>query len=244
MKREPLIQLKYRRSPWRLLVACVLLNRTRGSVAKPVIEELFRHWPTPKSLSGADTDELTALIQPLGLQHQRAMSLVFLSRAYKQRRYTRAQVKRLAGVGDYAADCYEMLVLGDLRIDPDDKELARWRRWAIKNPPPWARYVPISVDVDFVTSAYVDRVNDTTTYCYSVGGFVPPHVHAYRPKNPILAQYIPILPLDSIVAQAASAKKAAAEFKKMKRLLLNGPIPSHSHHPSPPDPILKGIHSF
>lgn len=146
MKREPLIQLKYRRSPWRVLVACVLLNRTRGTVAKPVIEEIFRRWPTAKALSGADSDELTELIRPLGLQHQRALSLIYLSRAYNPRkRYTRGGVLQLAGVGEYAADAYELLCLGDLRVDPRDKELARWRAWAVKNPPPWAKKVPIDV---------------------------------------------------------------------------------------------------
>lgn len=145
MKREPLIQLKYRKSPWRLLVACVLLNRTRGTVADPVIRELFERWPTPKSLSGADTDELTRLIEPLGLQHQRALSLVYLSRGYRRGRYTRRQVKDLAGVGDYAADAYEMLVLGDLRVKPRDKELRRWLEWALRNPPAWAKKVPLGV---------------------------------------------------------------------------------------------------
>lgn len=148
-KREPLIQLKYRRSPWRVLVACVLLNRTRGTVAKPVIEELFRRWPTAKSLSEADTDELTELLSCLGLQHQRALSLKYMSRAYHhrrnpRRRMTRGQVMQLAGVGKYAADAYCMLCLGDLTVKPADKELARWLGWAVENPPPWATKVPLA----------------------------------------------------------------------------------------------------
>lgn len=139
--REPLIQLRYRRRPWRLLVACCCLNRTRGAVARPVIEEIFQRWPDALALSGADRDELTAVLRPLGLHNNRAGALIALSRAWPRRRLSRAEVLRLPGVGRYAADAYEMLVLGDLTIRPSDKELRRWLRWAQDNPPRWAEEV-------------------------------------------------------------------------------------------------------
>jgi methyl-CpG-binding domain protein 4 len=135
---EPLIQLKYRRQPWRLLVACVLLNRTRGSVADPVIRELFRRWPDAVTLSGADRDELAELLRPLGLHNNRAGALIALSAAWPRRRLRRADVLRLPGLGPYAADAYELLVLGDLSVVPEDRELLRWWSWAVFHPPRWA----------------------------------------------------------------------------------------------------------
>jgi len=140
--REPLIQWKYRRSPWKLLVACVCLNRTRGTVAKPIIEEIFRRWPTPAALSGADTVELEEVIRPLGLQVGRGRNLRELSRQYNPTKMPREVVESLPGCGPYAADCYMMLVHGDLTVEPEDKELARWRAWALDNPPRWVTRRP------------------------------------------------------------------------------------------------------
>lgn len=142
MPREPLIQWKYRRSPWKLLVACICLNRTQGMVAKPIIEEIFRRWPTPASLSGADRDELRSVIRPLGLQTNRSRHLMELSRRYNPTRMPREVVEELPGCGPYAADCYQMLVLGDLTVEPEDKELRRWREWALQNPPRWVTRRP------------------------------------------------------------------------------------------------------
>lgn len=136
--REPLIQVKYRRRPWRLLVACCCLNRTRGTVARPVIEEIFRRWPDASALSGADRDELIAVLRPLGLHNNRAGALIALFKAWPRRRLSRAEVLRLPGIGAYAADAYEMLVLGNLAVRPRDKELRRWLKWARQNPPSWA----------------------------------------------------------------------------------------------------------
>lgn len=34
--------------PWRVLVVCILLNRTQGAQARPVLEEFLRRWPTPE----------------------------------------------------------------------------------------------------------------------------------------------------------------------------------------------------
>lgn len=142
MKREPLLQLQYRRRPWRLLVTCVLLNQTGGvAQVKPVLHELFERWPTPKAMMLAGP-ELEEFIRPLGLWRRRAKTLRDLSLAWHCRRHrirTREDVLALPGIGPYAADAWEIVCRGRLHVEPDDKELTRWVRWARTCPPRWAR---------------------------------------------------------------------------------------------------------
>jgi A/G-specific adenine glycosylase len=60
--------------PWRgptnrfhLLIAELLLQRSRGSSAVSVYERLISRWPTPQALASANARELTACVRPLGL---------------------------------------------------------------------------------------------------------------------------------------------------------------------------------
>ena len=137
---EPLIQLRFRRRPWRLLVACILLNRTRGSQVRPMLDPLFARWPNARAMAEADPEELRRFIGSLGLGVQRTNALMDMSACFPGRRMTREEVLALPGCGSYAADAYQMLVCGDLTVEPDDPELRRWLEWAQHpwNVPSWA----------------------------------------------------------------------------------------------------------
>jgi len=136
---EPdLLQLRYRGEPWKLLVCCILLNRTRRSQGVDrVAEELFRRWPTPRTLADAPHLPLVRLLTPLGFQRRRALSLrrfaedwTWLGALYQGTTPAAStELRAMHGVGDYAFDAYRLLVLGDLSVPPRDKELLRWWRW-------------------------------------------------------------------------------------------------------------------
>ncbi|EIW74039.1 DNA glycosylase [Coniophora puteana RWD-64-598 SS2] len=79
-----MIQEEFAADPWKLLVATVFLNKTWGRNAIPTFRKVLERWPTPKDLMEADTDELVAMIQKLGLQSTRAIRLKELSRAYHE----------------------------------------------------------------------------------------------------------------------------------------------------------------
>ena len=68
--------------PFKVLIACVFLTRTKGSVSMPVCRELFRRYPTPQSLADADVVEITLMFQPLGLQNRRAKTVINLAKAW------------------------------------------------------------------------------------------------------------------------------------------------------------------
>lgn len=135
---EPqLIQLRFRYEPWKLLVACILLNRTTRRQVDKVIDSLFLDYPTPGHLADAREDDLRDLLYPLGMSRTRARRLIefaddWLALVDMWEGTTPdglTELSALTGVGDYALDSYRMFVLCDYRVSPTDKELVRWLSW-------------------------------------------------------------------------------------------------------------------
>ena len=75
--------------PFRILVAEVLLQRSRGKTVALVYDELFRRWPDAAALSRARVATIASVIRPLGLV-KRAETLKALA----------TEVVRLGGVPD------------------------------------------------------------------------------------------------------------------------------------------------
>lgn len=68
-----LIQEQLYHDPWKLLVATIFLNRTRGDVAIPLLMAFLTRWPHPCIiLNCAKEEEIAELLQPLGLHRKRA----------------------------------------------------------------------------------------------------------------------------------------------------------------------------
>ncbi|KAJ9396821.1 hypothetical protein DTO282F9_6224 [Paecilomyces variotii] len=88
-----LIQEQLAHDPFRLLVATIFLNRTRGGVAIPVLFKVFERYPTIESMAHADLAELVSMINCLGFQNQRAKKCIALAQTWlaapptKGRRY-------------------------------------------------------------------------------------------------------------------------------------------------------------
>jgi endonuclease-3 len=75
--RGPLLEF---RNPFELLAAVSLSAQTTDAAVNRVTPELFRRWPDPESLSGADSVELEELVHPLGFFRQKARNLIAASR--------------------------------------------------------------------------------------------------------------------------------------------------------------------
>ena len=80
-----LVQERLSHDPFRLLIAVIFLNKTRGSVALPVFYELMDRYPTPADLAAANQEDVVAIIQHLGLQNQRAKKCINLAKAWLER---------------------------------------------------------------------------------------------------------------------------------------------------------------
>ena len=90
---------------FRILVAELLLQRSRSGSVRSVYIELFERWPTPADLKVADTDSILAVIEPLGLQ-QRASRIKELASAWDDLDQVPTDVaglQQLPGIGPYSA---------------------------------------------------------------------------------------------------------------------------------------------
>ncbi|XP_061357204.1 methyl-CpG-binding domain protein 4-like protein [Gastrolobium bilobum] len=123
-----LLQEDHVHDPWRVLVICMLLNRTTGRKVKEVLLELFELCPDAKSCTRVSNDEISKIIQPLGFQNKRALMLRRFSEEYLEERWT--HVTQLHGVGKYAADAYAIFCTGKWdRVRPADHKLNEYWEW-------------------------------------------------------------------------------------------------------------------
>jgi A/G-specific adenine glycosylase len=100
--------------PWRMLVAEVLLQRSRGKTVAKVYEALFLRWPDASSLSRARESSIAAVIRPLGLV-RRAATLKAMARNVVELGGVPASVEgllALPGVGRYAANATLTVAFG------------------------------------------------------------------------------------------------------------------------------------
>ena len=80
-----LVQERLCHDPFRLLIAVIFLNKTRGSVALPVFYQLMDRYPTPADLAAAKKEDVVEIIQHLGLQNQRAKKCINLAKTWLER---------------------------------------------------------------------------------------------------------------------------------------------------------------
>ena len=108
--------------PWKLLLSCILLNKTSAVQVRQVVFRLFQLYPTPERLIEASTSELETLLQPLGLFRKRAVAIQRFSKEYIEKDWK--DPKELYGIGKYASDAYAIFCLGEWETtQPEDKDL-------------------------------------------------------------------------------------------------------------------------
>jgi DNA (cytosine-5)-methyltransferase 1 len=93
-------------SPWKVLMAEMCLHRTRAGQALPVYRQLAQIAPSPNALV-ARAPEVRSLVRTLGL-HWRGRNLIAVARALVHNHggrvpRTETELKRLPGIGEYAA---------------------------------------------------------------------------------------------------------------------------------------------
>lgn len=119
------------RDPFRVLIAEVLLQRSRAATVEPVFRELVRRWPTVRKLADAQVRSIESVIRPLGLI-SRAARLKALARAITDIGGVTHDPDRLAalpGVGRYVANATVAAAFGR-RVPTVDGVSARvYRRY-------------------------------------------------------------------------------------------------------------------
>jgi methyl-CpG-binding domain protein 4 len=117
---------------WKILVACVLLNRTTRKSVEKIIRRLFDMWPNPTSMTSADDHHLSSVLSPLGFKNRRAVTLKRLSEEYLKANWKHA--RELPGIGDYGAAAWELFCSNVMpKEKPKDHALAWYYEWRLKN---------------------------------------------------------------------------------------------------------------
>ena len=136
MPDDRLFQEDLRTEPFWMLVACVLVNVTRWAQARPVLDAIRARWPTAAHLAAADPSEIEQLVRCLGLWRGRSPKLVGLAAAWSQGEpRSRSDVLSLPGCGAYAADSWEIFVLGSQDVVPTDRSLLSYLGRAAEGQP-------------------------------------------------------------------------------------------------------------
>ena len=80
-----LMQERLAHDPFRLLIATIFLNKTRGEQAMPVFYQLMERYPTIYDMAAAQVEDVTEVIKRLGFQNQRARKIVQMSKTWLER---------------------------------------------------------------------------------------------------------------------------------------------------------------
>lgn len=94
-------------NPYRVLIAEMMLQRTRADQVVSTYEDFLRHFPDTPSLARANLRLLKKLLWPLGL-HQRAIIFRQMARDVREQFAghipdDRLELKQITGIGDYIA---------------------------------------------------------------------------------------------------------------------------------------------
>ncbi|GER40827.1 DNA glycosylase superfamily protein [Striga asiatica] len=111
--------------PWRVLVICMLLNRTTGLQARKVLSDFFHLCPNAETAIKISTEDIEEVIRSLGLYKKRALGIQQFSHEYLNESWT--HVTELTGVGKYAADAHAIFCTGNWEeVRPVDHMLVKY----------------------------------------------------------------------------------------------------------------------
>lgn len=104
------------RDPFRILIAEMMLRRTKAEQVVPVYEQFFREYPDVDSLAETKKETLEKILQPLGLKW-RIPSFRMVAREVREKYQsripeTREELISLPGVGEYVAGAVLSIAYG------------------------------------------------------------------------------------------------------------------------------------
>lgn len=121
--RTKMIQEIFIDEPWKMLIGCILLNRTSHIQVREVIWKLFERWPTPEDLCKADEKKLVEMLRPLGFYNRRARTLLLFTKSWL---LFEGDLESLYGIGKYAKDSWEIFINKRMDVKTEDKVLLQY----------------------------------------------------------------------------------------------------------------------
>ena len=93
--------------PFKVLIAEIMLRRTKADQVKEVYADLFKKYPDIQSIAEANQEELEQILYPLGLKWRnpafQSVAREIIGKYDSKVPQTREQLTTLPGVGDYVA---------------------------------------------------------------------------------------------------------------------------------------------
>jgi len=119
--------------PFKILIAEMMLRRTKANQVKPVYEQLFSEYPDVKSLAAAKDEKIEKILYPLGLRW-RTPAFRLVAREIKERYdcrvpATRGELMKLSGVGEYVAGAVLSIGYGKKEWIVDSNIVRVFRRY-------------------------------------------------------------------------------------------------------------------
>ena len=104
-------------SPYRVLVAEILLQKTFADKVEPIYEEFVDRYPDLERLADVEVENVASLLKPLGLQNVRARALIDIATKYAEEGVPEdeEELLQLPYVGPYAANATLCFAFGRRR---------------------------------------------------------------------------------------------------------------------------------
>ncbi len=108
------------KNPYKILIAEILLQRTRRDKVIEVYSKFINRFPSPEILANASLEEVEKVIKPLGLR-KRAKYLIRLAQAMISEHdiLKKYLFEKLPGVGDYIASTVKLILGVDVKLKAD-----------------------------------------------------------------------------------------------------------------------------
>lgn len=102
--------------PFKVLIAEMMLRRTKADQVKPVYERIFMEYSDIESFADADEDKIKKMLYPLGLEW-RTPAFILVAREIREKYQCQVPQERnelmtLPGVGDYVAGAVLSIAYG------------------------------------------------------------------------------------------------------------------------------------
>jgi endonuclease III len=97
--------------PFWMVVGCMLVNRTHWRQVRPVLQRLMMRFEGPYGLLNSQYETVLEVIQPLGFQNRRTVTLLKFAKAWTvSRPRTASDLSKMPGCGQYAVHSWMIFI--------------------------------------------------------------------------------------------------------------------------------------
>jgi endonuclease III len=117
---ERLIQEDFLDDPWKMTVACILLNQTTNQQVRKILYPLFEFIVSAEKTSLLSPDQIYPIIKSTGFGNVKSKRIIEMSKKWIS---GFEKIHELPGVGKYATESWQIFVEGKRDFSPSDKKL-------------------------------------------------------------------------------------------------------------------------